>query len=118
MERIDRSNDKINQDIDNAGKTFIGLYMEHILIQINDGFTKNDIVDRLYKNQVGFYDKGNDGTNTRVLAIYRIIKADKVIYALRQIVNSNYTISKQVKVRAEETIHKIEKGSLRLPNLD
>ena len=118
MERIDRSDDKINQDIDNAGKTFIGLYMEHILIQIKDGFTKNDIVDRLYKNQVGFYDKGNDGTNTRVLAIYRIIKADKVIYALRQIVNSNYTISKQVKVRAVETIHKIEKGSLRLPKLD
>lgn len=92
MKYKERSDDKILDDISSAGKNYLGIYIEDILVHINeldDRELKNQLIERHYKNQKYFYDEKMSGTRVRVNSAIRIIISGKIIYALGQINNSD-----------------------------
>lgn len=118
MEKITRSNSKIDADIRSAGQTFIGLRMADMLCRISllENITnKNGLIQEYFNNQVGTYDKDAGGTRTRVNSVIRIIKADKVIYALEKIDGTNPLVLPEAADKAKETINKIHNGKIKLP---
>ncbi len=120
MKKEFRSIDKINDDIKSAGKSFLGLHMANLLMKIkelDDKILKSKLVGEYHLNQHGYYDKDIGGTRTRVNAAIRIIKAEKVIYALDQIDGSDPRVLPEAVVKAKETILKIHTEELKLPNL-
>jgi len=119
VEKEYRSIDKVNDDIKSAGKSFLGLYMADLLARIkelDDKVLKNRLIEEYHSNQYGYYDKDIGGTRTRVNAAIRIIKAEKVLYALEQINGSNSQVLPEAVAKAKETIMKIRAGELQLPN--
>ena len=121
MEKEPRRIDKINDDIKSAGQSFLGLNMADLLTRIkdlDDKALKNKLIEEYYSNQYGYYDKDPGGTRTRVNAAIRIIKSDKVLYALERIDGSDPRVLSESVTKAKETIIKIQSGELRLPNLD
>jgi hypothetical protein len=92
VEKEARSINKINDDIKSAGQSFLGLHMADLLTRIkelDDKVSKSKLIEEYHSNQQGYYDKDTGGTRTRVNAAIRIIKAEKVMYALEQIDGSD-----------------------------
>jgi hypothetical protein len=121
MEKEYRSNDKINDDIKSAGQTFLGLYMADLLTRIKEldnKVLKNKLIDEYHSSQCGYYDKATGGTRTRVNAAIRIIKSEKVLYALEQIDGSDSRVLPEAVDKAKETLVKIATEELKLPNLN
>jgi len=121
MEKEHRSIDKINDDIKSAGQTFLGLYMADLLtriLELDDKVLKSKLIDEYHSNQHGYYDKDTGGTRTRVNSAIRIIKSEKVLYALEQIDGSDPRVLPEAVTKAKETLAKIKAGELRLPNLN
>ena len=118
MKRKYRNNKQINNAIKSAGKTFLGYQTENVLRSIENGSSMNSIIEELYKNQFGFTDAEIIGTSKRVKALFRIIQADSVIYALSQIDRITFQKFPQSLTRAKETIEKINSGELKLPHLE
>ncbi len=119
MEKEHRSIDKINDDIKSAGQSFLGLYMSDLLARIkelDDRVLKNKLIEEYHSNQYGYFDKDIGGTRTRVNAAIRIIKAEKVLYALERINGSNPLVLPEAVTKAKETIMKAKTGELELPN--
>lgn len=120
MEKESRSINKINDDIKSAGQSFLGLCMEDLLTRINeldDKASKSKLIEEYHLNQHGYYDKDAGGTRTRVNSAIRIIKAEKVLYALEQLDESNPRVLPEAVSKAKESIKKIYTGELKLPNL-
>lgn len=121
MKKESRSISKINDDIKSAGQSFLGLHMADLLTRIkelDDKVRKNKLIEGYHSHQHGYFDKDKGGTRTRVNAAVRIIKAEKVLYALEQIDGSNPLVLPESVAKAEETIMKIRAGELKLPLLD
>lgn len=120
MKKIIRSLDKIDDDIKSAGQSFLGLRMEDLIIkfsELEDKEKKATLICDYFKNQIGTYDSDIGGTRTRVNAAIRIIKADKVEYALRKIDGSDSRVFIEAVSKAKDTLTKINKGILILPKL-
>ena len=120
MEFKERSDKKILDDIKSAGQTFLGLRMEYLLLRINeldDTDSKKQLIQEYYEHQIGTHDDKFDGTRTRVNSAIRIIAADKVLFALNVITNSNFRVPPDAVLKASETIAKIERGEIKLPIL-
>lgn len=120
MEFKERSDKKILDDIKSAGQTFLGLRMEDLLLRINeldDTDSKKQLIQEYYEHQIGTHDDKFDGTRTRVNSAIRIIAADKVLFALNVITNSNFRVPLDAVLKASETIAKIERGEIKLPIL-
>lgn len=120
MEFKERSDKKILDDIKSAGQTFLGLRMEDLLLRINeldDTNSKKQLIQEYYEHQIGTHDGKFDGTRTRVNSAIRIIAADKVLFALNVITNSNFRVPPDAVLKASETIAKIERGEIKLPIL-
>lgn len=120
MEFKERSDKKILDDIKSAGQTFLGLRMEYLLLRINeldDTDSKKQLIQEYYEHQIGTHDDKFDGTRTRVNSAIRIIAADKVLFALNVITNSNFSVPPDAVLKASETIAKIERGEIKLPIL-
>jgi len=109
---------QLERRINNAGKSFIGLHMSNVLSMISDGYSKDAIIEKLYKNQVGFIDKGIRGTQTRVSSLFHIIKEENVVNALQIVIDSPVPLRNGAKERARETIEMIDSGEIKLPKLD
>lgn len=121
MIKQERSISKIEDDVRSAGQTFLGLNMEDLLKRISeleDRFKKNKLIEEYYKNQKGTYDREIGGVRTRVNSAIRIIKADKVIYALSLIDGSNSKVLPEAVEKAKETIRKIQNNEIVLPDLE
>ena len=74
-----------------AGLWFVALYMEEFLLRVDeldDDLLKNKLIEEIYDNGENTFDKEISGTRTRVNALYRIIKAGRVIEALEIAINS------------------------------
>ena len=87
MKKEERTIQKIEDDVKSAGQTFLGMRMGDLLCRIpelDDKERKKDLIQEYYENQIGTYDKDFSGTRIRVNAAARIIRGDKVIYALLQ----------------------------------
>lgn len=115
-----RSINKINDDIKSADQTFLGLYMADLLTRINeldDKVLKEKLIQEYFENQKYFSDKDLGGTRTRINAAIRIIKAEKVIYALEQINGQNPRALAEAVEKSKDTLIKINNGELSLPNL-
>lgn len=120
MEFKERSDKKILDDIKSAGQTFLGLRMEDLLLRINeldDTDSKKQLIQEYYEHQIGTHDDKFNGTRTRVNSAIRIIAADKVLFALNVITNSNFRVPPDAVLKASETIAKIERGEIKLPVL-
>ncbi len=120
MEFKERSDKKILDDIKSAGQTFLGLRMEDLLLRINeldDTDSKKQLIQEYYEHQIGTHDDKFNGTRTRVNSAIRIIAADKVLFALNVITNSNFRVPPDAVLKASETIAKIERGEIKLPIL-
>ncbi len=120
MEFKERSDKKILDDIKSAGQTFLGLRMEDLLLRINeldDTDSKKQLIQGYYEHQIGTHDDKFDGTRTRVNSAIRIIAANKVLFALNIITNSNFRVPPDAVLKASETIAKIERGEIKLPIL-
>lgn len=120
MEFKERSDKKILDDIKSAGQTFLGLRMEDLLLRINeldDTDSKKQLIQEYYEHQIGTHDDKFDGTRTRVNSAIRIIAANKVLFALNVITNSNFMVPPDAVLKASETIAKIERGEIKLPIL-
>ena len=119
MEKImERNIEKINRDIKSAGQSFLAFHLEDLISKIhklNYRDEKNALISLYHANQIGFFDKNIEGTRTRVNAAIRIIKANKVIYALEVISNSK-TTSKEAIRNALKLLNKLNKGGLKLTN--
>ena len=121
MEKEPRSVDKINDDIKSAGQSFLGLHMADLLTRIkelDDKVLKSKLIDEYHSCQHGYHDKDTGGTRTRVNAAIRIIKSEKVLYALEQIDGSDPRVLPEAVTKAKETIIIIQTGKLRLPDLN
>lgn len=121
MKRVVRTDNKIADDIKSAGQSFLGLRMADMLGRISeleDNETKKKIITEYYENQVGTYDKNFDGTRTRVNSIIRIIKADKVVYALEKVDGLDSRVLPEAVEKAKDTIKKIQSGEIKLPTLN
>ncbi len=120
MKKIPRNIAKIDADIRTAGKAFLGMRLSDMLKRVNelDNQSKRaDLIYEYYTNQQGTYDREIEGTSTRVNAAIRIIKADKVLYALESIVSSNSRVLPKAVSNAKDTIKKISTGEIELPML-
>lgn len=120
MEFKERSDKKILDDIKSAGQTFLGLQIEDLLLRINeldDTNSKKQLIQEYYEHQIGTHDDKFDGTRTRVNSAIRIIAANKVLFALNVITNSNFRVPPDAVLKASETIAKIERGEIKLPIL-
>ena len=120
MTKSNRSFEKINDDIKSAGQTFLGFYMSDLIKRIpelDDKDLKKRLIREYYDNQRGFRDSDISGTQTRVNSAIRIIRADKVIYALSQIDGSDPRVDKGAVYYAKQTIEKIHNGEIKLPKL-
>ena len=120
MEFKERSDKKILDDIKSAGQTFLGLRMEDLLLRINeldDTDSKKQLIQEYYEHQIGTHDDKFNGTRTRANSAIRIIAADKVLFALNVITNSNFRVPPDAVLKASETIAKIERGEIKLPVL-
>ncbi len=119
MEFKERSDKKILDDIKSAGQTFLGLRMEDLLLRINelDDTDIKKLIQEYYEHQIGTHDDKFDGTRTRVNSAIRIIAANKVLFALNVITNSNFRVPPDAVLKASETIAKIERGEIKLPIL-
>ena len=109
MEFKERSDKKILDDIKSAGQTFLGLRMEDLLLRINeldDTDSKKQLIQEYYEHQIGTHDDKFNGTRTRVNSAIRIIAADKVLFALNVITNSNFRVPPDAVLKASETIAK------------
>ena len=121
MVRQERSICQIEADVRSAGQTFLGLRMADLLARIaelDDKVTKKKLIEEYYENQIGTFDKEISGVCTRVNSAIRIIKAEKVLYALSLIDGSNSRVSLQAVQKAKETISKIRSGEIEMPDLD
>lgn len=121
MKRELRNINKINDDIKSTGQSFLGLYMSELVTRIHeldDRVLKSKLIQEYFENQKGFSDKGIGGTRTRVNASIRIIKAEKVIYALEQINGDNPKVVPETVEKAKDTLIKINNEELILPNLE
>ena len=80
----------LKRNIESAGGWFVGEYTSLILSKFNelenDKDFKNEFVREVFISQGR--DKDYGGTRTRVNAVIRIVKSDKVIEALEYIVDS------------------------------
>jgi len=80
----------LKRNIKSAGGWFVGEYTALILSKFNelekDLDFKNEFVRELFNSQGR--DRDYSGTRTRVNAVIRIVKSDKVIEALQYIVDS------------------------------
>ena len=121
MHRENREISKIDKDIKSAGQTFLGFRMEDLLLradELDNKELKKQLIMEYFKYQIGTFDLKISGTNTRVNSAIRIIKADKVLYALKKIDGSNPKVVPDAVLKAKDTIRKIECGELALPNLE
>ena len=121
MKKDSRSEQKIKDDIKSAGQSFLGMRMADLLNRISeleDNILKKDLIQEYYENQIGTFDKKIDGTRIRVNAAARIIRADKVIYALSVIDGSDSRVLQEAVIKAKDTISKIKSGEIPLPKLD
>lgn len=121
MKKEERSIAKIEDDVKSAGQSFIGLRMEDLLLrlpELEDKLTKNKLIEEYYENQVGTRDKAIGGTRTRVNSAIRIIKADRVLYALSLIDGSDSRVLPEAVMKAKDTIGKIKSGEIQMPQLD
>ena len=115
-----RSDSKILDDIKSAGKNYLALNIEYVLLNINemtDIDFKNKVINKQFEEQKGFSDKDISGTRTRVNALLRIIQANKVIYALEQINKDDPRISDEAFEEAQSIIKKIKSNEIELPVL-
>lgn len=121
MKKEERSIAKIEDDVKSAGQSFIGLRMEDLLLrlpELEDKLTKNKLIEEYYENQVGTRDKAIGGTRTRVNSVIRIIKADKVLYALSLIDGSDSRVLPEAVFGAKRLINRIKTGEVKLPVLE
>ncbi len=121
MKREERSKEKINNDMQSAAMTFLGLHMVELIKRISEfdnSLSKKRMIEEYYANQEGFHDKKIRGTTTRINAVLRIIRAEEVVYVLEQITISNSSVSPSAKLRAKETLHRIKTGEIVLPLLE
>jgi hypothetical protein len=90
LEVIKMQDKTLKRNIESAGGWFVGEYIALILSKFNelenDKDFKNEFVREVFNSQGR--DKDYGGTRTRVNAVIRIIKSDKVIEALEYIVDS------------------------------
>lgn len=121
MNKEERSIQKIKDDVKSAGRFFLGIRMMDLLSRISeldDKEKKQKLIQEYYENQVGTFDKEFGGMRTRVNAAIRIIRADKVKYALSLIDGSDRRVLKEAVNMAKETIEKIDSGEISLPELN
>ena len=120
MKKESRNIAKIEDDILSAGKTFLGQRLSDMLgriAELDDRNLKNKLIEEYFYNQLGTYDKNIGGTRTRVNSVVRIIKSEKVLYALGLIDGSDIRVHPEAVANAKDTIRKIESGEILLPNL-
>lgn len=120
MKKEERTVQKIKDDVKSAGQTFLGMRMADLLCRISeldDKELKKKLIQEYYENQIGTYDNKSDGTRIRVNAAVRIIRGDKVVYALSLIDGSDLRVLPEAVVKAKETIRKIGNGEIQLPEL-
>lgn len=120
MKRESRNSTKIEDDIRSAGQTFLGLRLSDMLGRIeelDDRNLKSKLIEEYFENQLGTYDKNIGGTRTRVNSAIRIIKSEKVLYALGLIDGSSIRVLPEAVAKANDTIRKIESGEIQLPRL-
>ena len=120
MKKEERSIAKIEDDVKSAGQSFIGLRMEDLLSrlpELEDKVTKNKLIEEYFENQIGTRDNAIGGTRTRVNAAIRIIKADKVLYALSLIDGSDSRVLPEAVLGAKRVINRIKTGKIKLPVL-
>jgi len=121
MNKESRSIAQIKGDIKSAGQSFLGMKMADLLTRVkelDDRSLKNKLIEEYYLNQTEYKDTNIAGTRTRVNSAMRIIRAEKVIFALEQIDGSNPLVSPKAVAKAKETINKIKSGELKLPELN
>lgn len=108
---------QIEREMYSSGKSFLGLYMEYVITCINEGMSKQRIVELLHARQVGFSDKDIAGTQNRVNALFNIIYYENVVKALNIVLDMKTERVKGAKKKATETLDKIYSGELKLPKL-
>lgn len=102
----------LKRNIESAGGWFVGEYTALILSKFNelenDKDFKNEFVRDVFHSQGR--DKDYGGTRTRVNAVIRIIKSNKVVDALEYIVDSVRINKEEPKAaqKAKETLSKIK----------
>lgn len=115
-----RDLDKIRDDVRSAGQSFIGFYMEDLILRITElenNDSKKQLIEEYYNNQVVTKDSKISGTATRVNSVIRIICAEQVVYALELIDGTDSRVSKVSVAKAKNTLLKIKTGELILPKL-
>ncbi len=120
MEKVVRTDAEILRDIRSAGLSFVGYYMEDLLLrtsELEDKERKKALIEEYYQNQIVTKDSKIGGTTTRVNSVIRIIKADKVVNVLKYIDGSNSQVSEVSVKKAKETLTKIQNGVIVLPKL-
>ena len=113
-----RSDSKILNDIKSAGKNYLALNIEYVLLNIDDMEDmdfKNKVINKQFQEQKGFSDKDISGTRTRVNALLRIIYANKIIYALEQINKDDPRILDEAFEEVQNIITKIKSKEIKLP---
>lgn len=112
-----RSEDKVLCDIKSAGMNFIAYRVADMLSRTNElgerSVEKKQLIHEYYTYQTGYYDSDQAGTQIRVNATIRIIRADKVLFSLEQIINStDPRVLPVAKERAAQTVTQINNGEL------
>lgn len=121
MERENRTEKQIINDIRAAGKSFLGMRMGDLLNRINElekPELKKKLIEEYYENQAGTFDSKIGGTTTRVNSAIRIIKADRVVEVLEQIDESDKRVKEEAVIEAKKTLDNIRNGKLKLPVLE
>ncbi|TSI10769.1 hypothetical protein [Lysinibacillus sp. BW-2-10] len=109
-ERIDS---KIDRAIRSAGKSFLAYNLGELLNRIdelNDKNRKKKVIESLYLNQQGFYDKDISGTNIRVNTALKIISSNKVEDVLYLLLYESEKLDDEAKSKVEQTIKEIKSG--------
>lgn len=113
-----RSDEDILRDVQSAGQNFLGMRLGDMLLRItelDDRDLKTKLVAEYHINQDGYFDKDISGTRVRVNSAVRIIRSNKVMFALEQLQDSDSRVSEVAIAKSQDTINQIRNGALRLP---
>ena len=103
-EKIDS---KIDRAIRSAGKSFLAYNLGELINRIdelNDKNRKKNVIEDIFLNQQGFYDKDIGGTNTRVSSALKIINSNKVEDVLHVLLYESDKLDTEAKSKVEQTL--------------
>lgn len=122
MKKLTRTQKQFKSDLKAAGLTFIGTYMADILRRksvLDDTSVKAELAEEYYEHQITTSDTKVESTQSKLNAVLRIIKSEKVLEALDAVIISKKTIvDPRAKAKAKKCKQDILSGIISLPKLE